>query len=394
MLAVAAIGAIILPMDVRWTTEEKRRLAGHFGAHLVLVPDGDQAPDGIRTVALDAAWRRGVETFAGEVAFVRRREQPLLLSLSSGTTGTPKGPLVTHGHTLSRLFIYTVSLTFNDADRFITATPLYFGGARYMTLAYLFMGATVVIFPAPYKPEELARAVNEMNITALFLVPTLLRRLLEMPKPSRPLLPGVRLLISSGSSLYRILPGAHPATAPSPRERTALRGGKPARHRRLGIILRHPLHRLGDLPVAEELDQLERFVQAGRDPAARDPVAIDDEARVPLDHLHLGKLLEAGNEGPMGGGLVSVEQAGRGQEERALAHRRHVPGLPGMTYQEIEIGPARIAHQRLECARIPARNPQHVERLHVRKARAHLEGEAVARGDMARPLRDDLHVGR
>ncbi len=57
-------------------------------------------------------------------------------------------------------------------------------------------------FPAPYEPEELARAVNEHDITALFLVPTLLRRLLELPKASVPLMPGVRLLLSSGSSLY------------------------------------------------------------------------------------------------------------------------------------------------------------------------------------------------
>ena len=102
----------------------------------------------------------------------------------------------------SRLFIYTISLTFNEADRFITATPLYFGGARYMTMAYLFMGATVVLFPPPYSRKSLARAVNDQRITALFLVPTLLRRLLEMPKSSLPLMPGVRLLISSGSSLY------------------------------------------------------------------------------------------------------------------------------------------------------------------------------------------------
>ena len=138
----------------------------------------------------------------GNGSFVRRRDQPLLLSLSSGTTGTPKGPLVTHGHTLSRLFIYAFSLTFNEADRFITATPLYFGGARYMTMAYLFMGATVVLFPPPYEPDSLVQAVNDQRITALFLVPTLLRRLLDLPKPSLPLMPGVRRLISSGSALY------------------------------------------------------------------------------------------------------------------------------------------------------------------------------------------------
>ena len=202
LLATAWLGAVILPMDVRWTPEEKRRLAGHFGARLVLVPDGDQPIGGIRTLALDSAWRRGVETSCGTVPSVRKREQPLLLSLSSGTTGTPKGPLATHGHTLSRLQIYSVSLTFNDADRFIAATPLYFGGARYQTLTYLFMGATVVIFPPPYQPEELARAINEQNITSLFLVPTLLRRLLDLPKAALPLFPNVRLLLSSGAALY------------------------------------------------------------------------------------------------------------------------------------------------------------------------------------------------
>jgi acyl-CoA synthetase (AMP-forming)/AMP-acid ligase II len=202
LFAVAWLGAVILPMDVRWTAEEKRRIASHFGARFVLVPEGDPPVADTATIALDGAWRNGVAAHRGTAPFVRRREQPLLLSLSSGTTGAPKGPLVTHGHTLSRLFIYTMSLTFNEGDRFITATPLYFGGARYMTMAYLFMGATVVLFPPPYAPEELVRAVNERGITSLFLVPTLLRRLLDMPKASSPLMPGVRLLISSGASLY------------------------------------------------------------------------------------------------------------------------------------------------------------------------------------------------
>src|SRR5918996_342587 len=35
-LALAWHGAIILPMDVRWTVREKERIARHFGARLVL----------------------------------------------------------------------------------------------------------------------------------------------------------------------------------------------------------------------------------------------------------------------------------------------------------------------------------------------------------------------
>lgn len=202
LMALAWTGAVILPMDIRWTVEEKRRIAAHFGAKYALVPEGGPAIPDIATVALDDAWRASVSRHDGKCAFVRDRSHPLLLSLSSGTTGMPKGPMVTHGHTLSRLFIYSFSLTFNEADRFVAATPLYFGGARYMTMAYLFMGATVFLHPPPYQPEELADAINGNGITSLFLVPTLLRRLLEMPKTSVPLLPGVRLLISSGASLF------------------------------------------------------------------------------------------------------------------------------------------------------------------------------------------------
>lgn len=202
LMAIAWYGAVILPMDVRWTTEEKQRVANHFGARFVLVPPGGEMLSGVETVPFDEVWRQGVASHDGRGKFVRRREQPLVLSLSSGTTGTPKGPLVTHGHVLSRLYIYAFSLTFNEADRYMAATPLYFGGARFMTMAYLFMGATVVLFPAPYKPEELAQAVNDKRVTSLFLVPTLLRRLIEMPKTAAPLFPDLRLLITSGSSLY------------------------------------------------------------------------------------------------------------------------------------------------------------------------------------------------
>src|SRR5262245_36987703 len=53
LLAVAWLGAVILPMDVRWTEEEKRRIATHFGARLVLVPANDAPISGVETVVVD-----------------------------------------------------------------------------------------------------------------------------------------------------------------------------------------------------------------------------------------------------------------------------------------------------------------------------------------------------
>ncbi len=145
LLAIAWLGAVILPMDVRWTTRreapDRRPLRRPLRAGARGTRRRFPTSKPLRSTKPGA---RALRRTTARADFVRSREQPLLLSLSSGTTGSPKGPMVTHGHTLSRLYIYTISLTFNEADRFITATPLYFGGARYMTMAYLFMGATVV----------------------------------------------------------------------------------------------------------------------------------------------------------------------------------------------------------------------------------------------------------
>ena len=61
-----AIGAVILPMDVRWTREEKRRILAHFGAHHVLVPPGETVPaDGVVVhgrSSCSQAWLTGEST--------------------------------------------------------------------------------------------------------------------------------------------------------------------------------------------------------------------------------------------------------------------------------------------------------------------------------------------
>lgn len=204
MMALADIGAVILPMDVRWTQAERVAVAQGFAAAAVLVPAGAEAIDGIRTLQADADFfATAREAPAERRVTVTDRRQPLILSLSSGTTGKPKGPIISHGNILNRLLIYTVSLGFNERDRFLLSTPLYFGGGRYMALCTLMMGGTVVMARQPVAPDDMIRIVEEQAITAVFLVPTLLRRLLQAAESlPGPAFPGVRRLISSGSILH------------------------------------------------------------------------------------------------------------------------------------------------------------------------------------------------
>lgn len=199
LLALARIGAIILPMDWRWTDGEQRAVAERYAAKHVfaeaLPPD---APQSWREVM--PGWFAGTEQEYRDAEVTD--DSPFLLSLSSGTTGMPKGPCVTHRQFESRFMPYWLNLTMNAHDRFVLATPLYHGGGRGFTLGTIFAGATVSLFPPPYSPEELIAHVAAVQGTSIFLVPTILRRLLDAQFEGIAF-PTLRKLISSGSALYR-----------------------------------------------------------------------------------------------------------------------------------------------------------------------------------------------
>ncbi len=199
--AIARIGATILPLDWRWAEDEVRNVCTFFDVALVLVEAGKHLPD-LPCAEVNRDWHDAVAGRPGAHPCAGGGGRPVVLSLSSGTTGRPKGPLLTHDQFTARFVMAWVTLGFNQHDRYLSATPLYFGGGRSFTMGSLFSGSTVIMFPPPYEPEDLITAVTQYEATTLLLVPTLLRRLLEIPRGNRPLLAGLNRLLSTGAILH------------------------------------------------------------------------------------------------------------------------------------------------------------------------------------------------
>jgi long-chain acyl-CoA synthetase len=198
-LAVARMGGIILPIDHRWAKAEKNNVISGFGASAVITEPGESGP---AVVILDSGFKSAALAEDPDRAFPEDEKIPMVLSLSSGTTGTPKGPALNHRQMRSRWITQFVSLGFTENDRYLSATPLYFGGGRSFTMSAAWCGATVVMFPPPYGPQELIKAARDYRATTTLLVPTILRRLLAEPDTGELLLPGLRLLLCTGAILH------------------------------------------------------------------------------------------------------------------------------------------------------------------------------------------------
>ena len=200
--AVAAVGAVILPIDHRWTAAEKQQVASAFNARLVLREADEAKVEGAQNEAVGCDWGGSDSGAVPIAALDSQADSTLMVSLSSGTTGQPKGALVTHGQMYERFVNQWVTLGLGSSDRFVSVTPLYFGAARSFCMGFLAAGATVILDPPPHKPAELAAAIAGSGANITFLVPTLMHRLLPLASEAELMFPDLDLLIFGGSIVH------------------------------------------------------------------------------------------------------------------------------------------------------------------------------------------------
>ena len=200
LFGIARAGAVILPMDKRWTEAEKQRVAAHFGARLTLIDAGDAPIKDVTCEAVEAPLR--IDPQAKPPESPKSDDLGFVLSLSSGTTGRPKGPLITHRNMYHRFLIYYITLTFTEHDRFACASPLYFSGSRGFSTCALYAGATVILLPPPVGAAKLIDEINDYDCTTAFIVPTIVRRLIDANTGKGYCFPRLRVLISTGAALF------------------------------------------------------------------------------------------------------------------------------------------------------------------------------------------------
>jgi fatty-acyl-CoA synthase len=114
---------------------------------------------------------------AGERPDVASPEDGLIILYTSGTTGLPKGAVISHRAMIARAFAFTHDLHLAPRDGFLAWAPVFHMVSTDHALATLLCGGTVVVLDG-FQPERLIEIVERETIGWLPLIPGMIEPLL------------------------------------------------------------------------------------------------------------------------------------------------------------------------------------------------------------------------
>lgn len=152
---------------------------------------GSPVPDG--AVALDS-----MESSAGRVPVVDRAVDDIaLLFYTSGTTGLPKGVMLTHYWVDYTMTAWAMALKLRASDRMFTVSPFFYALGMIAVLIAFRVSASVVML-GRFQARAVLDALTTYEPTVTLLVPTVASLTLDQFDPARDRVNTIRTLVLSG----------------------------------------------------------------------------------------------------------------------------------------------------------------------------------------------------
>jgi fatty-acyl-CoA synthase len=215
LFACARLGALFMPLNWRLAAPEHRERLLDCPPTVLVVEDGfvaqtaayaDTLPPMTRVAigAAPAGWL-SYDTLLARAGTAVRDETvtpqlPLLVCHTSGSTGQPKGVLLTQRALIANAANGIALHDMTADDRILTNLPLFHvGGLNNQTTPALQAGATVVLHPK-FDPNTTFDAIEWERITLTVLVPTQLTMMMALPRWNTADFSSLRM-ITTGSTI-------------------------------------------------------------------------------------------------------------------------------------------------------------------------------------------------
>lgn len=214
---VMASGGVVVPINPHLKPAEVNRLLVDAGTSLVVTDDGwyrvfypllkglpvrrlDLGVQGGRLLALELASGSKGDDRAVEASPPGRNDLALLL-YTSGTTGKPKGVMLTHGNLLAEARYIQKGHRLTPEDTALCILPLYHINGEVVTLITPIFSGGRVVMPHKFRASRFWDWVRNYRVTWFSAVPTILSILLSHPLPDRSALSSLRFARSASAPL-------------------------------------------------------------------------------------------------------------------------------------------------------------------------------------------------
>lgn len=218
-LALGKVGLIAVPVNFRFIAREIEYVVNQPACRALFVADEfmdtvqglrDRLPTVQHWVAFSDAPLAGMGNYEALIAACSDREpdiavsddDPWFIGYTSGTTGFPKGALLTHGARLVPVLNMAIEYGLGDRDAVLVTMPIFHSNGLTFAHMGLALGNTVVVL-RQFEPEDVLQAIDQHQVSYVSMVPTMYSRILALPEEQRAKyrLDSMRVLICSSAPL-------------------------------------------------------------------------------------------------------------------------------------------------------------------------------------------------
>ncbi|MGE0667630.1 MAG: acyl-CoA ligase (AMP-forming), exosortase A system-associated [Sphingomonadales bacterium] len=222
LFGAARAGGVFVPVNPVLKARQVNHILADSGAVMLITsPDRlaalrqEHFPEGVREVVLDTEWEAFLASGdAGTIGHPGPDDLAALL-YTSGSTGLPKGVMLSHRNLTTGARSVASYLGNTDADRILCVLPLSFDYGLSQVSTALLTGGTAVLINHLF-PQDVVNALERERITGLACVPPLWLQVLALEWPES-VAGTLRYVTNSGGRMPRHAVAALRARAPDTR---------------------------------------------------------------------------------------------------------------------------------------------------------------------------------